>query len=379
MADMFNTLAVLDEPGVSSYVTSYAETSVSSINIIEPDRVITINSNTDNIATRNITADWKLKIYNIPKTNNPADGYVNITTTPSNVSSIPDSKKYYRVRDIFAVNRESQNINTIILPDELYDVIRKWNNGYGNNKDPRAVISLINSANPAQYDEWQRVSTLNVSDATLIYNRVGLSALGEFRLGETNFDEYVEYLSDIYKSSVELDDALAKSHAIHNRPYTRTYPVPTPTNTPFVNPITTQPAPSANTPFVNPIPTATPVAPLPSIDIDIPDSEYFMGAPLPVTTNDSLILAQYIEQELILEIENAFGKNTYMKRFLPRIARALARAIKKYLNLNVKTVTLGLQTNLTQLNFRSDGTNSYLEPNPHGHSIDPHAHNINAP
>jgi hypothetical protein len=168
MADMFNTLAVLDEPGVSSYVTSYAETSVSSINIIEPDRAITINSNTDNIATRNITADWKLKIYNIPKTNNPADGYVNITTTPSNVSSTPDSKKYYRVRDIFAVNRESQNISTIIPPDELYDVIRKWNNGYGNNKDPRAVVSLINSANPAQYDEWQRVSTLNVTDATLI-------------------------------------------------------------------------------------------------------------------------------------------------------------------------------------------------------------------
>lgn len=105
---------------------------------------------------------------------------------------------------------------------------------------------------------------------------------------------------------------------------------------------------------------------------------------------DSPTLAGYIEAEIRVETRkqypelNSMEETPEMLKSLNVLSNALARAIKKYLNQDVKTVQLGLQVDPTTLLVRtttSGGGSSRGEliPNPHSHSINPHRHDITAP
>ena len=106
---------------------------------------------------------------------------------------------------------------------------------------------------------------------------------------------------------------------------------------------------------------------------------------------DSPSLAAYIEAELQVEVKKQYPElasiysNSDVMKSLRVASVALARAIKKYLNTDVKTIQLGLEVSATVLNV-GGVTNEEgvlvgidIDPNPHAHSIAPHRHDIVAP
>jgi len=106
--------------------------------------------------------------------------------------------------------------------------------------------------------------------------------------------------------------------------------------------------------------------------------------------SDSAQLTAYIEAELRAEVRKQYPElvgpayeNSDTLKNLRVFSVALSRAIKKYLNTDVKTAYLTLETAPVTLNIRgSAGTGgSNITPNPHSHPINPnpHRHDIVAP
>jgi hypothetical protein len=99
---------------------------------------------------------------------------------------------------------------------------------------------------------------------------------------------------------------------------------------------------------------------------------------------DSPKLTAYIEAEIRAEVQkqypelNSMVPDANMLRGLNVLSVALSRAIKKYLNNDVKTEYLTLETDPVTLIGGAAG-GSYISPNPHNHPIIPHRHDIVAP
>lgn len=87
--------------------------------------------------------------------------------------------------------------------------------------------------------------------------------------------------------------------------------------------------------------------------------------------SDSPTLAAYIEAEIRAETRKQYPELNYMEqnpemlKSLKVLSVAMARAIKKYLNQDVKTVQLELQVDSTGL----DSNGLLVNPNPHSHDI----------
>jgi hypothetical protein len=115
-------------------------------------------------------------------------------------------------------------------------------------------------------------------------------------------------------------------------------------------------------------------------DSTFDDTTYTIGSGRQISSQyNSDILYRYIVEEIRAELNAEFGRDAYYDKTVDRIARALSRAIKKYLIVDVRAIDIPLQTNDTQLTVSVTGGGGYIIPDPHDHSIDPHGHDILAP
>ena len=104
-------------------------------------------------------------------------------------------------------------------------------------------------------------------------------------------------------------------------------------------------------------------------------SEDYKGG---VSSNfNSEILAGYIDTEVQAELKAAFGTDSSYTKGLRAFSRGLARAIKKYLTVDVNTVNVGLTTDPAETSYTDQDGNVITQR--HVHTIDPHLHKIVAP
>jgi len=92
---------------------------------------------------------------------------------------------------------------------------------------------------------------------------------------------------------------------------------------------------------------------------------------------NSEILAGYIDTEVQAELKAAFGTDASYTKGLRAFSRGLARAVKKYLTVDVNTVNVGLTTDPAETSYTDQDGNVITQR--HVHTIDPHLHKIVAP